>query len=233
MIIGVIGAMKSEIEDLYSEMENPESIHVQNMEFFRGSIHGVDVILLECGIGKVSAAVGTALLIDRFKPEYIINTGCAGGFSKILKIGDIVVSDRVVHHDVDATVMGYKHGEIPGMPVFFEADKFLSDLALKVINEMGNVKAVKGLIGTGDSFIGDDARSLELRVKFPDIEAVEMEGAAIAQTCYILKVPFVVIRALSDIAGSASKVDYREFMKTASKTSAKTVIKILERLKVK
>ncbi|MBN1498814.1 MAG: 5'-methylthioadenosine/adenosylhomocysteine nucleosidase [Spirochaetes bacterium] len=233
MRIGIIGAMKAEIEDLHGEMKNPESIEISGLKFFKGDIHGKDVILLECGIGKVSAAVGAALLIDRFKPDYIINTGCAGGFSKELKIGDIVVSEKAVHHDVDATVMGYKYGEIPGMPLFFEADRMLSDLAVNVIKEIGQVNVVKGLIGTGDSFIGDDALSLELRVKFPELEAVEMEGAAIAQTCFIMKVPFVIIRALSDIAGNASKVDYREFMKKASKISAEMVIRILQKIQEK
>ena len=230
MAIGIIGAMHPEIATLHSEMIDAEETVISNYKYFSGKINGKNVVLLESGIGKVSSAVGAALMISNFEIECMINTGCAGGLLENLEIGDIVVSDKAFQHDVDATIMGYDAGQIPGLPVYFEADKKLSDLCFEVIKENFEQTVVKGSIGTGDAFIGDDSVSMKLKEKFPSIAAVEMEGGAIAQCCYLMKVPFVIIRSLSDIAGSASKVDYREFMPKAAKISAQMVEKILLKL---
>lgn len=230
MRVGIIGAMKSEVEDLYNEIENPETTEIAGFKFFTGLIKGKEIVLLESGIGKVQAAVATALLISNFEPDFVINTGCAGGFSQDLSVGDVVISDKAAQHDVDVTALGYKPGQIPGQELYFTADEFLIEKAEKAVSDIGDLKYKKGLVLTGDIFVSNDAVASKLKEIFPEAEAVEMEGGSIAQTCFLMGVPFVIIRSLSDIAGSESKVSYEQFVVKAAKKSAELVMKMLKNM---
>jgi len=233
-MIGIIGAMEEEIELLRSYMENSECIKTGSFEFFRGSIGGKDTVLLRCGIGKVNAAIGCTLLISNFKPDFIINTGSAGGIDPGLHFGDVVVSTGLIYHDVDVTAFNYLPGQLPRQPQIFPVDDVLAALAEQAIKELKQEKILpeglnycRGIIGSGDIFMHDPKRIRELRQSFPQIAAVEMESTAVAHCCYLFSVPALVIRALSDIAGFDSPVKFDEFLHVASRHSAEIVKRII------
>ncbi|MCP2035017.1 adenosylhomocysteine nucleosidase [Planomicrobium sp. HSC-17F08] len=233
MRIGVIGAMEEEVELLRSSLENAQVSEIANCEFTSGTYKGQDVVLLKSGIGKVNAAMSTTLLLQQFKPDVVINTGSAGGFDQALEVGAIVISDEVRHHDVDVTVFGYEMGQVPQLPAAFRSDEKLIDLATKAVEELGEHPYGVGLIATGDSFMNDPERVEKVRGFFPSMKASEMEAAAVAQVCHQFNVPFVVIRALSDIAGKESNISFDEFLPVAAKHSTEIVLNVVERLAAK
>ncbi|UCZ54401.1 5'-methylthioadenosine/S-adenosylhomocysteine nucleosidase [Bacillus shivajii] len=230
MRIGIIGAMEEEVELLKSKMSEPEEQVLGGCEFFIGKLEGVDVVLSKSGIGKVNAAICTTLMNQLYQPDYIINTGSAGGFHQSLKVGDIVISTEVRYNDVDATVFGYEFGQVPRMPASYEPNETLMKVAENCAEEVG-IHSVKGLIVSGDSFMSDHDRVEFIREQFNDPHCSEMEAGAIAQVCYQFQCPFVIIRSLSDIAGSDAKVSYDQFLKKASVNSAKMVLLMLEELR--
>ncbi|MED4969595.1 5'-methylthioadenosine/S-adenosylhomocysteine nucleosidase [Geobacillus sp. NFOSA3] len=230
MKIAIIGAMEEEVTILRDKIEDREETVIANCEFSKGRLNGADVILLKSGIGKVNAAMSTAILLERFRPDYVINTGSAGGFLSTLNVGDVIISNEVVHHDVDVTAFGYEYGQVPGMPARYKADETLVKIAEQNAKQIKDIQVVTGLIATGDSFMNDPARVEFVRGKFPDLCAVEMEAAAIAQVCTQFAVPFVIIRALSDIAGKESDVSFEQFLDTAAKHSADLVLSIVSSL---
>ncbi|KXG42935.1 5'-methylthioadenosine/S-adenosylhomocysteine nucleosidase [Tepidibacillus decaturensis] len=231
MKIGIIGAMDEEVERLKEKLEQREDIVIAESEFSTGKLENQDIILLKSGIGKVNAAIGTTLLNQLFSPEYVINTGSAGGFHKELNVGDVVISTEVRHHDVDVTAFGYEYGQVPKMPASFLPDPHLMEIAINSAEKLTGVQVVEGLVATGDSFMNDPERVDYVRSKFPNLYAVEMEAAAIAQVCYQFKVPFIIIRSLSDIAGKESKVSFEQFLKKAAVNSANLVIEMVKELK--
>jgi adenosylhomocysteine nucleosidase len=231
MDAGIIGAMEEEIRLLKSRIENIRETEGGGCRFYSGTLEGLDVVLLQSGIGKVNAAIGTTLLIERFKPKVIINTGSAGGTHHSLEIGDIIISTELRHHDVDVTAFGYDYGQVPKMPSSFIPHDDLIDIAEKVIDKIEGVSTHKGLIGTGDSFMSDPDQIHVVRKKMPDLLAVEMEGASIAQVCHQFNVPFLVIRSISDIAGKESPVSFEKFLETAARHSAEMVLEILRELR--
>jgi adenosylhomocysteine nucleosidase len=229
--IAIIGAMEEEVALLREKISNQEQETIAGCEFTTGSMDGAEVILLRSGIGKVNAAMSTTILLDRFKPDYVINTGSAGGFHPDLNVGDVVISSEVRHHDVDVTAFGYEYGQVPQLPAAFEANSGLVEIAEEAAKEIGSVQVVKGLIATGDSFMNDPKRVDAIRDKFLNLQAVEMEAAAIAQVSYQFGIPFVIIRSLSDIAGKESDVSFEQYLEKAALHSASLVMKIVEKLK--
>jgi len=226
--IGIIGAMAQEVNILAGQLDNAERYEHAGFVFHTGTRHGLEVIILQSGIGKVNAAVGTAILLERHQPDAIINTGSAGGFATDLAIGDVIISDEVRHHDVDAVVFGYELGQVPGMPAAYHADSRLRDIARGAIAALGEVNVREGMIATGDAFMADPERVATTRAQFPTMLAVEMEGAAIAQTCYLYDCPFVVIRALSDIPGSGDNhISFEQFLDIAADHSSRMVDQML------
>ncbi len=231
MKIGIIGAMEEEVALLREKITNKGQETIAGCEYTTGEMEGVEVVLLRSGIGKVNAALSTAVLLERYKPDYVINTGSAGGFNPNLNVGDVVISTEVRHHDVDVTVFGYEYGQVPQLPAAFEADSKLLQIAEDCAKEITDIQVVRGLIATGDSFMNDPVRVNFVREKFKDIQAAEMEAAAIAQVSYQFGVPFVVIRSLSDIAGKDSDVSFEQFLDKAALHSAELVMKIVAALK--
>ncbi|MFD1362976.1 5'-methylthioadenosine/adenosylhomocysteine nucleosidase [Lentibacillus salinarum] len=229
MTIGIIGAMDEEIDLLQDNMTEKEETVVANCLFIRGKLSDHDVVLLKSGIGKVNAAMATAILHERFSPEHIINTGSAGGMATDLDVGDVVISTQVVHHDVDVTAFGHANGQVPDMPAMFKADSELMAKAGQAIKQLA-IPFREGVIATGDSFMGDPAKVAEVRKKFPSMIALEMEAAAIAQVCYQYETPFVIIRALSDIAGKESSTSFDAFLTTAAKNAANLIMAIVRAL---
>ena len=230
MKIAVIGAMEEEVRILREKLEQKRTETVAGCEFTIGDLSGHEVILLKSGIGKVNAAMSTTILLERYRPEKVINTGSAGGFHHTLNVGDVVISTEVRHHDVDVTVFNYEYGQVPGMPAAFQADDALVALAERCMRSNDDVQVVKGTIATGDSFMNDPQRVDFVRSKFNDLYAVEMEAAAVAQVCYQYSVPFVIIRALSDIAGKESNISFDQFLDQAALHSTNFIINMLQEL---
>ncbi len=230
MKIGIIGAMEEEVESLRSSMENIQTETIANSEFTSGLLKQKEVVLVKSGIGKGNAAMTTTILMERYQPDVIINTGSAGGFDPALNVGDVVISDDVRHHDVDVTAFNYEYGQVPGMPAAFKADEKLRETALKCAEDIQDIKSVSGLIATGDSFMNDPKRVEALQGRFDQLQALEMEAAAIAQVAHQFDTPFVIIRSLSDIAGKESHVSFDQYLKTAAINSANLIMKITEEL---
>lgn len=226
--IGIIGAMDEEVELLKETLEGRQEYTIAGYSLYTGSMHGIEVVLLKSGIGKVNAAIGTTLMLQEFQPTCVINTGSAGGFSNELEVGDVVISTEVRHHDVDVTIFGYEPGQLPGLPAAFIPDDFLAEIAQQCIARMDGIKTVQGLIATGDSFMNNPERVAKTREIFPTMKAVEMEAAAIAQTCHQFDIPFIVIRSLSDIAGKESNLSFEQFLVVAAKHSAEMVMAIVQ-----
>lgn len=230
MRIAVIGAMEEEVVILRNQLEDKQTEIIANSEFSFGTYGGKDVVLLKSGIGKVNAAMSTTILIERYHPDVIINTGSAGGLNPELNVGDLVISDDVCHHDVDATVFGYAYGQVPQMPAAYQADERLIQVAEEAARSLEGIQVKKGRIASGDSFMNDPVRVQMIAEKFPGLQAVEMEAAAIAQVAYQYGLPFVIIRALSDIAGKESDLSFEQFLQTAALNSANLVIEIIRKL---
>lgn len=230
MKIGVIGAMEEEVHLLRASLDNVNTEEIANCEFTSGTYKGQEVVLLKSGIGKVNAAMSTTLLLQQFKPDVVINTGSAGGFDADLEVGAIVISDEVRHHDVDVTVFGYEMGQVPQLPAAFLSSADLMDHAIAAVEELGEHAYAVGLIATGDSFMDDAERVEKVRGHFPTMKAAEMEAAAVAQVCHQFDTPFVVIRALSDIAGKQSNISFEEFLPVAAKHSTQIVLNVVDRI---
>lgn len=231
MKIAIIGAMEEEVTILRDRIEDKTVEVIAGCEFTFGKMDGVEVVLLRSGIGKVNAAMSTTILLEKYAPDYVINTGSAGGYDPNLNIGDLVISSEVRHHDVDVTVFGYEYGQVPQLPPAFLADKELIKVAEEGAKEISEIQTIQGLIATGDSFMNDPVRVEYIRDKFSDLKAVEMEAAAVAQVAHQFGVPFVIIRSLSDIAGKESDLSFDQFLEKAALHSSSLVIKMVTLLK--
>ena len=236
-MIGIIGAMDEEVSLLCKEMGDIKTLKINMFEFCTGRLEGKDVTILRCDVGKVNAAVGCALLIQQFKPECVINTGSAGGINPALTVGDAIISSGLIYHDVDVTAFNYAPGQIPRQPVIFPVDEKLVKTAEEAVEELKTEKILppsfvhrRGLIGSGDVFMHEPERIANIRKIFPEMTAVEMEGAAIAHCCHLFTIPVLVIRALSDVAGTESPVSFKEFLPVASRHSAQIVMRIIKKI---
>ncbi|MGK2946406.1 MAG: 5'-methylthioadenosine/S-adenosylhomocysteine nucleosidase [Candidatus Malihini olakiniferum] len=232
MKVGIIGAMEQEVTLLRDRIENLKTFSRAGCEIYSGWLNGVEMALLKSGIGKVSAAMGTTLLLEHTQPDIIINTGSAGGLAPTLNIGDIVVSGEARYHDADLTAFGYEPGQMAGCPAAFPAEVSLVTLAEHAIASL-QLHAVQGLIISGDAFINGAEPLAHIRRIFPRAVAVEMEATAIAHVCYQFGVPFVVVRAISDVADKASHLNFNEFLAVAAKQSSRIVEAMLQELAVK
>jgi adenosylhomocysteine nucleosidase len=235
-MIGIIGAMEDEVSFLRETMKGGETVKIGAFEFYLGQIEAKPVALLRCGVGKVSAAVGCAMLIHTCNPDLVINTGSAGGIDPALHFGDAVISTGLVYHDIDVTALNYAPGQLPGQPPVFPVDQALVVRAEQAVAELKAEQTLpagfncrRGLIGSGDVFMYEPERIAAVRGLFPDLAAVEMEGAAIAHCCRLFSVPALVIRALSDIAGLESPVKFNEFLPVAARHSAEIVRRIVRK----
>ncbi|WP_419781615.1 5'-methylthioadenosine/adenosylhomocysteine nucleosidase [Maridesulfovibrio sp.] len=231
MKIGIIAAMEEELALLVNKLEGPSTENFGQFVYHTGSISGVEVALFLCGIGKVNAAVGATLLLDKFKPDYLINTGVAGAFPGNIKVGDIVISSEVRYYDADATAFDYEMGQIPQMPAAYQADKLLLGLAQKAWINEDCISVHQGPVLSGDSFIHTPQQISQIEQKFPDVMAVEMEGAAIAQTGFLFDVPFILIRSISDkVHEDGSSSVYEASMEKAAANSVRMVLSMLKEL---
>ena len=230
-MIGIIGAMEEEVKALADMMSNVETATAAGMVFKKGLLKGKEAVVVRSGIGKVNAAVCTQILADRYGVDCVINTGVAGSLKNEINIGDVVISSDALQHDMDATGFGYEPGVIPRMPVsVFEADRKLIDAAKEACAEaVPEIRVFEGRVVSGDQFVTDKVTKKRISDTF-HAYCTEMEGAAIAQAAYLNKIPFLVIRAISDKADDSASMDYSEFEKKAIEHSVLLMENLVQRL---
>ena len=227
-MIGIIGAMKIEVETIRSMLENKEEKQIGGVLFVKGLLRGREVVTAECGIGKVAAAICTQTMIMEYAPDCIINTGVGGSLSDELDVCDAVVGEYLVQHDMDTTPLGDPPGLISGLGIVeIPADKEVCDKLKAAAEKAGINKVIKGIIASGDQFIAGKEKKDFIKNTFGAV-CCEMEGASIAQTCYSSGVPFAVLRTVSDKADGSSHVTYSEFLPAAADLAAKTIINFCE-----
>lgn len=226
-MLGIIGAMDNEVAMLKEKMTEVEVTSVATMDFYKGKLNGKETVIVQSGIGKVNAAICAQLLIDRFDITGIINTGVAGSLRNEINIGDIVISTDAVEHDMNVMPLGYERGVIPGMETsIFVADPKLVELTKQCCRESVTVGVFEGRIVSGDMFVSDQNTKEKLIQKFNGY-CTEMEGGAIAHCACINKIPFVVIRSISDKADNSAHMDYPEFEQMAIENSVKLIESIV------
>ncbi len=225
---GIIAAMKEEMQEIKKIMQEIEEIKIKELIFFKGKINNNNVILVEAGIGKVNAARVTQLMIDKFEIEKIINVGSAGSANNELKIGDIVIGKRLVQHDFDITAFGHPKGFITNIGQYVESDSELISKMEQTISKLSQneFKIKIGTIASGDIFCTEPKMKEKIRTKF-NADAIEMEGAAIAQVCKLNEIPFIVIRSISDNPDGKNEITFDQFLEKASKRCAEIINKFL------
>lgn len=228
-MIGLICALDVEVQGIKNKMENPQVFKKAGIEYYSGVINGIEVVCAECGIGKVNAAMSTQMMIDQFDPELIINSGIAGALTKDISIGDIVIANDCVQHDMDGTEMGDPPGLIwypDEKRIDIPSDRLLADLLEKACAVLEDTKIVRGRIATGDAFLAKRHRRQKVADMFSAV-ACEMEGGAVGQVCYRNSVPFGVIRCISDDFEEYRFVDYMKFKEEAADKSIKVIEEVL------
>ena len=224
-MIGIICAMQIEADGIIALCENTCSKEYAGMKFVQGTLGGRDVAIVVCGVGKVNAAMCALLLIEKYKPEIVINSGVAGALSPIVGIGDIVVATKSVQHDMNGTALGDKQGEITfpdGNMMFFECDKQASNLLASICKKIPETRVAQGIIASGDIFVSDRKQRLKINDRFGAL-ACEMEGAAVGQVCVRCRVPYAIIRAISDDLEENKGMDFVKFCELASKKTVEAV----------
>ncbi|WP_278849050.1 5'-methylthioadenosine/adenosylhomocysteine nucleosidase [Leuconostoc lactis] len=221
MKIGIITPMAEEKITLIAALEDVTTKQHGGTEITSGRYKGHEVILTESGIGKVAAASATALMIDNFEPDLVVNTGSAGALDPDLKIGDEVIGTQVAYSDVDVTVFGYAYGQVPNKPLYYQADPTV----VKDFEQLAPVK--EGLIVSGDQFVQDTAKK-RILTHFPEALVAEMEAAAVAQVAYQFGTPFIVLRGVSDLANGDSGVVFDDYVVEAGRASAKLLLSYLD-----
>ena len=219
--VGIIVAMEEELEQILNVMSSAEEKEINGLNFKLGKIEKKNVVVIKCGVGKVNAARVTQILIDKFNVGYVINVGAAGALNPLLNIGDIVIGEKLIQHDFDITAFDHDKGYITGVGDYIYSDSTLVKKLKKIANRLSendyNVKS--GVIATGDIFCTDIEMKNKIYSKF-DADCVEMEGAAIAQVCYLDKIPFVVLRSISDSPDGKNEIDFDKFIDLASRRCA-------------
>ncbi len=228
--VAVIGAMNEEIDRFLQGMENVITSEKSGVQFFRGKLEGREIILCKSGVGKVNAAITTQVLIDHYKAGRVIFTGVAGALDPSLDIGDIVISSDAQYHDIDASALGFKKGEIPfAAHSVFPADPEMIEIALQSSREADHCKVIMGRVLSGDQFIADAEKVKELHQSMGGA-CTEMEGAAVAHVCHQNKIPFVIVRSMSDRADGSAHVNFAEFTQLAAERSYEIVCHMLKQL---
>jgi len=228
-MIGIIAAESKEMNEIKKLMKNIEEKDLFNLQFFTGKIEEEECVLVECGEGKVNAARTTQIMIDNFKIDKLVNVGSAGAINEDLNVKDVVIADKLVQYDFDISGLGYEKGEICNIGKYIYCDKTLVEECKKAIENIENesYKVVIGTIATADSFCDKPEIAKMVRKEF-NAECVEMEGAAVAQVCYLDKIPFLVIRGISDTPNGNNKIDFRKYLEIASKQSAKILQNLIK-----
>ena len=231
MKLGIIGAMELEVETLLEKMEDKIATTHAGSTFYEGKLSGLDVVVVQCGIGKVNAALCVQILCDCYQVTAVVNTGIAGSLCADLDIGDLVISRDAMYHDFDCVHFGYPMGKVPGMDVVaFPANEAMADLAYAAAEAVNPGHTQRGRVASGDKFVAEQAVKDNI-IEITGALCTEMEGAAIAQTAYRNQVPFVIIRAISDKADNSAEMDYPTFERIAAHRCAAVTMTLAAALK--
>jgi adenosylhomocysteine nucleosidase len=221
--IAVVSAMREELHALQADLDGERIERAAGREFHAGALHGQAAVLVLSGIGKVAAAATTTLLLDRFEVDAVLFTGVAGGLAADVKVGDVVVADALLQHDLDASPL-FTRWEVPLTGLSrFAADPAWSDALARAAAECGHA-VHRGLVVSGDRFVATAAESSVLRSALPDALAVEMEGAAVAQVCHDFARPFAVMRTISDRADDSAHLDFSRFVAEVASGLSRAVV---------
>ena len=229
--LGIVGAMQQEVETLLAAMQDVKKTEKAVAVFYEGKLEGLDVVVVQCGVGKVNAAMCTQSLCDCFGVTHLVNTGIAGSLCADLDIADLVVSEDAMYHDFDCVHFGYEMGRVPGMDVVaFPADEKMATLAFAAAESVNPGHTKMGRVASGDLFVAE-REAKDRIIQRTGALCTEMEGAAIAHTAYRNGVPFVVIRAISDKADDSAEMDYPTFEKIAAHRCAAVTMEMARNLK--
>lgn len=226
--IGIIAAMQEEMNAIKEIMKNITEKRIYDLEFIEGTINEKECVLVQSGVGKVNSARTTQIMIDNYQMEYIVNVGSAATANNELEIGDIVIAEKVVQHDFDITAFGHKKGYISNVGESIQSDKQLVEKFESIINNIENkdYKIKIGTVASGDIFCTEEWMMKKIHSKF-NADAIEMEGAAIAQVCYLDKVPFIVIRSISDSPNGNNNITFEKYLELVSKRCSEIIKKII------
>jgi adenosylhomocysteine nucleosidase len=228
MKIAVIAAMPEEIKPLIDQLTFKKESFIERA-IYLAKINHHSLFVFACGVGKVTAAVNTALLMKHHNVDVIINVGSAGGLSDQLAVGDVVIADRAAYYDVDLTAFGYQMGQLSKMPPYFEPDKNMLAL-IKNDRSLFTEKTKLGQIVSGDTFVNNNELKSKIMSNFPGVLALDMETASIAQCAFMFKKPFLAIRGISDASCSKSKGHHEENLEMASKNAADFCLRLIHKL---
>lgn len=229
--LGIIGAMETEVETLLGVMEEKTVRNRAGSVFYEGVLEGLPVVVVQCGVGKVNAALCAQILCDCYGVTHLVNTGIAGSLCAELDIGDLLVSQDAMYHDFDCVNFGYPYGKVPGMDtVAFPADETLMKLAYEAAESVNPGHTKIGRVASGDQFVAEKTLKEKI-IALTGGLCTEMEGAAIAQTAYRNKVPFVILRAISDKADDSAEMDYPTFERIAAHRCAQVTRYLARALK--
>ena len=228
--LGIIGAMRIEVETLLDKMENVTMTKHAWSEYYEGTLEGLDVVVVQCGVGKVNAAMCAQILCSCYGVTHLVNTGIAGSLCADLDIGDLVVSRDAMYHDFDCNAFGYPSGKVPGMDVIaFPADEAMMGYAFAAAEVVNPGHTRIGRVASGDQFVAEKALKEKIIATTQGL-CTEMEGAAIAQTAYRNGIPFVILRAISDKADDSAEMDYPTFERIAAHRCAEVTCKLAAKL---
>ncbi|MCI8654659.1 MAG: 5'-methylthioadenosine/adenosylhomocysteine nucleosidase [Clostridia bacterium] len=226
--IGIIAAMEEEKDAIKNIMENIKESKIYELTFIEGTINDRECVLVESGVGKVNSSRTAQIMIDKYEIEYIINVGSAGSATDELRIGDIVIGKKIIQHDFDITAFGHNKGYISNIGEHIISDEQLVKKFEKIIKEINNkeIKIKVGTIATGDIFCTEIKMKNKIKEKF-QADAIEMEAASIAQVCYLDKIPFIILRSISDTPNGKNKITFEQYLELASKRCAEILKKAI------
>ena len=227
--LGIIGAMEMEVETLLKQLQDVIVTQKAGSTFYEGVLEEMPVVIVQCGIGTVNAALCVQMLCDCFGVTHVVNTGIAGSLCADLDIGDLVISRDAMYHDFDCCAFGYPVGKVPGMPVSFEADADLIELARTAAEQVNPGHTKLGRVASGDQFVCEKAKKEHI-ISVTRALCTEMEGAAIAHAAYRNEIPFVIIRAISDKADDSAEMDYPTFEAIAAHRCAAVTAAMAKKL---
>lgn len=226
--LAIMGAMEEEITPLLENFTNIKKIDYANNIYYECKLDDLDVVIAYSKIGKVFSTLTASTMIEKFGCDTLLFSGVAGGINPELKIGDLIVANKLSQHDLDITAFGHSHGFVPGGSVYVNTNENLKNIALEVAKE-NSIKIIEGIIATGDQFVADERRKEFIESTF-NADALEMEGASVAVVCDALNVPCLILRAISDTADMDAGFNFDEFLETSAKNSADFLMKVIGKL---
>ncbi|MBA1432595.1 MAG: 5'-methylthioadenosine/adenosylhomocysteine nucleosidase [Epsilonproteobacteria bacterium] len=228
MKIAIMGAMPEEVAPILERLDDVQEVNYVKNKYYKAKYKNIDVVVAYSKIGKVFSTLTATTMLELFACDVLLFTGVAGAVNSELKIGDLVVANKLAQHDLDITIFGHPHGYVPEGSVYVEADRDLIALSRMVASEMG-VKVKEGIIATGDQFIASEEKKNFIAETF-QADALEMEGASVAVVCDALGVPFFILRSISDSADMDAGFNFEEFVESSAKVSAEFLMKMVDRL---